>query len=136
MLFPIWLDPRYRWLFRRANAELSQLRADGLEVRHRLILRACLLAPIGVDAHADAGAFGPSAVSPAEDREFVSPFPGGPPLKIFDPVTAPWFIEVGTVNDILKNPAVLLNRSDRPNVVVIAGHEDPINAKVLVGDPK
>jgi hypothetical protein len=42
--------------------------------------------------------------------------------RVLNPVAALWLFEVRSTDYVLKDPAVLLDCSDRADVVVIAGH--------------
>ena len=51
-----------------------------------------------------------------------------------NPVSPLWRVEIRAGDDILQDPAVLLDRSDRPNVVIVARHEHAGETEPLTGD--
>lgn len=55
-------------------------------------------------------------------------------LRQFDPVAALRLIEIGSVDDALQNAAVLLDRSDRSDVVVVARHQNVPSTTLLASD--
>jgi hypothetical protein len=57
-----------------------------------------------------------------------------PMLLRFNPVAALSFVAVTLVDDVLKDPTVFFNCSDRSHVIVVAGHQDAANTELLPGD--
>src|SRR5574339_230193 len=52
----------------------------------------------------------------------------------FDPVAAFRLVEIRPLDDIFKDASVLLDRPDRPDIVVVARHKNSPNATLLPGD--
>lgn len=57
-----------------------------------------------------------------------------PMLLRFKLVAALSFVAVTLVDDVLKDPTVFFNCSDRTHVIVVAGHQDAANTELLPGD--
>lgn len=73
----------------------------------------------------------PTIIRPEESVEHSTV---GATLARFNPVAALWLVKVRAGDNVLQNATVLFDRSDRTDVVVVAGHQDALDTELVAGD--